>query len=167
MTFSNTQLESSKSIELRLKDKSKIDNTTPLTSDEALYEISTLKENINKEILKNVKEAAIDCNIHSEIYGQNNLKCFTFGSVNTDKFSYVPSISQEETDKISDINKTTQKVNAVKVTIPEIGTAAFDKNTGKVYDLDSYKRKNPIQIGTLMETFNEAKNKKEYTFTRL
>ena len=167
MTFSNTQLESSKSIELRLKDKSKIDNTTPLTSDEALYEISTLKENINKEILKNVKEAAIDCNIHSEIDDKNDLKCFTFGSVNTDKFSYVPSISQEESDTISDINKTSEEVNAREVTIPEIGTVAFDKNTGKVYDLDSYKRKNPIEIGTLTQTFNEAKNKNEYTFTRL
>ena len=167
MTFSQNQLESGDYRELRLKDKSKIDNTTPLTSDEALYEISTIKENINKEILKNVKEAAIDCNIHNEISGKDNLKCFTFGSVNKDKFSYVPSISQEESDTISDINKTTEKVTAVKVLIPEIGDVAFDKKTGKVYDLDSYKKKNPIQIGTLVSTFNEAKNKSEYTFTRL
>ena len=46
MNFSPSQLESDDSIELRLKDKSKIDNTTPVTSDQALYEIATAKEHI-------------------------------------------------------------------------------------------------------------------------
>ena len=29
------------------------------------YEISSIKENINKEILKLIKESSIDCRIHS------------------------------------------------------------------------------------------------------
>ena len=32
-----------------------------MTSDQALYEISMIKENINKQILKAIKEASIDC----------------------------------------------------------------------------------------------------------
>jgi len=43
MVLSEEQLLSDNSIELRLKDKSKIDNITPITSDQLLYEISTLK----------------------------------------------------------------------------------------------------------------------------
>ncbi len=37
------------SIELRIKDTSKIVGTTPLTSDEALFEISRIKQNISKK----------------------------------------------------------------------------------------------------------------------
>ena len=167
MTFSESQLSSDKSIELRLKDKSKIDNTTPLTSDEALYEIATIKANINKEILKNIKEAAIDCNIHTRLGGKEELQCFSFGSANPDKFAYAPSIDDEEYDKIADINKVEEKWKAVKVTIPEIGECALNQKNGKVYDLDSYKRKNPVQIGTLQMKYNEEKQKDEYSFTRI
>ena len=60
MTFSEKQLQSDDSIELRLKDKSKLDNLTPITSDECLYEISTLKEDVIDQILLAVKESSID-----------------------------------------------------------------------------------------------------------
>ena len=50
MTFSKEQLASDETIELRLKDKSKVDKVTPLTSDEALYEISNIKNSINKKM---------------------------------------------------------------------------------------------------------------------
>ena len=65
MMFSKEQLESESSIELRLKDKSKRDKEKIITSDEFLYEISEIKEEINREILNNVKESSIDCSIHS------------------------------------------------------------------------------------------------------
>ena len=48
----------------------------PLTSDEALYEIATIKEGINKEILRNIKEASIDCSIHQKSGSKERLKCF-------------------------------------------------------------------------------------------
>ena len=64
MTFSEEQLKSDDSIELRVNDKSKRDGVTPLTSDEALYEISTIKEDVNRDLLRSIKESAIDCNIH-------------------------------------------------------------------------------------------------------
>ena len=55
MTFSEKQLKDDGSIELRLNDKSKIDKDTPITSDEALHEISNIKNDINKQLLHCVK----------------------------------------------------------------------------------------------------------------
>ena len=47
------------------KDVSKLDKSTPLTSDQALYEISNIKEEINKQLLTAVKESAFDCALHA------------------------------------------------------------------------------------------------------
>ena len=66
MVFSEAQLLSEKSTELRIKDKSKIKANTPVTSDEALYEIATLKECITSQLLTAVKEASIDCALHAK-----------------------------------------------------------------------------------------------------
>ena len=148
MTFSKEQLKNDDSIELRLKDRSKIDNKTPLTSDEALYEISVIKENINKSILKAVKEAAIDCTLFNKPGGKENLQCFTFGDPNPNKISYQPNYTNEETDVVSKINKQEVKIKAKKIRYEGI-EYAYDPTTGKVYDMQSYINKNPVQIGTL------------------
>ena len=160
MTFSKSQLESDLSIELRLKDKSKKDKTTPLTSDEALYEISTIKEDINKNLLKTIKESAIDCNIHIRSGSTENLQCFSIGDPNSDRFTYLPDIDKEGTDKTASINQEEIAWKAFPVKIEGI-EYAFRKDTGEVYDLDSYKKKNPILVGHL-----ELKEKK-YRFTKL
>ena len=148
MTFSQDQLTSDRSIELRLKDKSKIDSATPLTSDEALYEISTIKEDINREILIAIKEASIDCAIHTKFGGKEKLQCFTFSGSNPNKFSYNPSIADEEYDVVADINKVKIEWKAKEVKLAGIKYALNEK-TGEVYDLDSYKRKNPQLVGIL------------------
>jgi hypothetical protein len=148
MTFSKKQLLSDNSIELRLQDKSKIDDVTPVTSDEALYEIATIKENINSNILLAVKEASIDCALHSKVGSTEQLKCFTFGTVNSNKFAYNPSISEEEMDIVTEQNKKTVAWKAIEVTYGGI-TYAWNKATGDIYDLESYRLGSPIQIGTL------------------
>ena len=148
MTFSEQQLSSDESIELRLKDKSKIDNLTPITSDQALYEIATIKEDITENILLAVKEASIDCQLHSREGSKEKLKCFSFGNVNPSKYSFQPSYDNEETDNISDKNKIKITWKAFIVTIEGV-KYALNKLTNEVYDLDSYKRGQPVQIGTL------------------
>ena len=148
MTFSQEQLDSDEAIELRLKDKSKIDNITPVTSDEALYEIATMKEELTTKLLMAVKEASIDCALHSKAGDKEQLKCFTFGSVNPNKFAYQPSYSEEESDVIADRNKTTITWQAKELTIDGI-TYAYNELTGDVYNLESYKRGNPVQVGRL------------------
>lgn len=148
MVFSKEQMESDASIELRLKDRSKIDNKTPLTSDQALYEISNIKENINKSILKSVKEASIDCVLHLKEDNKENLKCFSFGSPSVEKKSYLPSIEQEENDEIRQGNEAIQEIVAFKVKLDGVNYA-WEKSTGNVYDYKSYQANNPIKIGTL------------------
>ena len=160
MTFSPDQLDSDKSIELRLKDKSKIDNSTPLTSDEALYEISTLKEEISEKLLLGVKESAIDCSLHAKAGDKEALQCFTFGDVGTDKFAYKPSISDEDTDMVAAVNKTkiTWKAKSIMIARKKYALKEGDiPGTGEIYDLESYKRKNPLLLGHLSK---EGKKRK-------
>ena len=156
MVFSQQQMESDDHKELRLKDKSKLDNKTPLTSDQALFEISNIKENINKSILKSVKEASIDCILHLKEDNKENLKCFSFGSPSPEKLSYLPSIDQEEDDEITKGNKAEEEIDAVKVKLHGINYA-WEKSSGKLYDYRSYKVKNPIQVGTLQITGEKYK----------
>ena len=157
MTFSQKQLNSDESIELRLKDKSKLDNLTPITSDEALYETATIKEEVNVKILQAVKEASIDCALHSRAGDKEQLQCFNFGSVNSSKFSYQPSIDQEESDTVADKNKTKITWKAVELKVDGI-KYAFNKLTGEMFDMDSYNRGQPVQVGTL-NIIGEGKNK--------
>jgi len=151
MTFTKSQLDSDKSIEMRLKDKSKIDNLTPITSDEALYEIATLKEEVTSKILQAVKEASIDCSLHSSAGSKEQLQCFSFGSVDPNKFSFEPSIANEESDTVAQYNKKEIMWKGVEVTIEGI-KYALNKTTNEVYDLDSYKRGQPVQVGKLIIT---------------
>ena len=149
MIFSQAQKTDERSIELRLKDVSKLDKKTPLTSDQALYEISKIKENINKEIIHNIKEASIDCEIHNKEDGKNKLQCFTFGSNNPNQFSYLPSLDSDESDKMTDTNKITTKIEAYSLMIPNVGKCAVNSKTDEVYDLDSYKKNKLIIKGHL------------------
>ena len=165
MTFTESQMGSDESIELRLKDKSKIDNLTPLTSDQALYEIATLKENVTEKILQAVKEASFDCALHATVGSKEPVKCFSFGSVNPSKFSYTPSFEEEESDTVAEHNQVTIKWKAVEVEIQGV-KYALNKSTGDVYDLDSYQRGQPVQVGTL-KIENQGKGKKVYKFERI
>ena len=141
MTFSEKQLKSDESIELRLKDKSKVDKKTPLTSDEALFEISNMKNEINKRILLSVKEAAIDCSLHSTADSKEPLVCFSFGKgePSPSKFAISPSLSGEESDTIAKVNvkKITWKAKELRVAGK---LYAMREDTGELYEYDSYKQ---------------------------
>ena len=160
MKLSDEQKTSDLSIELRLKDKSKLDKTTPYTSDEALFEISNIKENINREIIHNIKEASIDCNIHTRFDGKEKLKCFTFGTANPNTFSYLPSLSAEEDDTMAEKNIVAKNIEAVELIIPKIGKCVLNTETDEVYDYDSYMKKKPIPIGRLITVNGKKKFQK-------
>jgi hypothetical protein len=160
MVFSDKQLTSDESIELRLNDKSKIDKSTPVTTDQALYEIATIKEDINKQILTSVKEAAIDCSLHTGKGNKEKLKCFSFGRTSAKKFAYQPSITSEESDTVADVNRTMLRVKARSVTIDGI-EYAYNADNGDIYDMDSYIRGDPITVGHL-----KVEGKK-YVFTKI
>ena len=148
MTFTQEQLKNDVSIELRLQDKSKVDQATPVTSDEALYEIASLKENITNKILHAVKESSIDCTLHSKVGDKEQLKCFTFGSNDPNKFAFQPSHSEEETDNVAQINKKKITWKARELFIKNV-KYAVNERTNLVYDYESYVRDNPVQVGKL------------------
>lgn len=148
MEFTQEQLSDDMSLELRLKDKSKMDNVTPFTSDQAIYEIASVKEDINSQLLTAIKEASVDCVIHSKAGSKEGLKCFTFGGITPSKFASAPSIATEESDAVADANKVKIKWKAKTVTVEGI-KYAFREDTGELYDLESFKAKNPVLVGNL------------------
>ena len=162
MTFTKKQLDDESSIELKLKDRSKRDNITVLTSDEALYEIATMKKKINKQLLKLMQEASIDCAVNVKSNQKNNIQCFSFGKSYATSFAYQPSIAKEETDKTAQINKKTVQLTAEEVEIGNEGKFAINKRTGDVYDLESYNNYSetgidPILVGKLIVDGNKYK----------
>jgi hypothetical protein len=176
MEFTQEQIEKA-SRELKTQDKSKftkekymkyksLDNPY-LTSDQSLFEISNQKEVITQGILKNIKEASIDCNLHNPIGTSKQLKCLVFGSDNPNKFAYSPSITSQEKDEAVNLNKTEVKIKLKKVTLPDskgnkidyaYNAAVLDDPSNensdgvilsRIYTLESAAAENPIPIGTL------------------
>lgn len=161
MTLSKDQLTLPEALNLRKSDVSKIDNKTPLTTDEALFEISNIKESLTLQILKAVKESSFDCTLHSNPGSKENLNCFSYGSSDSSKFISVPSILDEEKDDVYEKNKTTTTFKAVEVTLDGI-KYAYDPASNNVYSLDSYNAGSPVQVGKLV--IEDIGGEKKYRF---
>jgi hypothetical protein len=159
MSFTPKQMSEDSSLELRMNDVSKRDAKKPLTTDQSLFEISTIKEEINRQLLMAVKEASIDCSIHRNVASKEKLKCFTFGVVKSDKFSYAPSIDNEESDASVAQNTKETELKLVKLTLTVGGVKsdyAYDKVTNNVYDYNSYLAAKemggePLMVGKIVE----------------
>lgn len=159
MSFTPKQMSEDSSLELRLNDVSKKDAKKPLTTDQSLFEISTIKEEINRQLLMAVKESSIDCSIHRNVASKEKLKCFTFGVVNSNKFSYAPSIENEESDASMAQNTKEVELKLIKITLTVGGVKgdyAYDKKTDTVYDYNSYLAARemggePLMVGKIVE----------------
>ena len=63
--------------EIQVNDLSKLRDNTPVTTDEFLYEISQMKQKINDQFLKVMKETAMDCHVHISNHKKNEkLVCY-------------------------------------------------------------------------------------------
>jgi hypothetical protein len=161
--LSDLQKVDEKNIELRIRDVSRIDRKTPVTTDETLYEISLIKKRINDQILKAVKETAVDCNIYSSVSSKSNdeqLVCYGFGKVESNDFTSYPSFDKDKENKESTDVKMV-KLKAIEVTINGM-KYAFNQQTNELYDLESYNfalktGSQPIIIGTLVKEKGEYK----------
>ena len=134
----------------------------PLTSDEALYETSAMKEIINESLLKVIKETSIDCNIHNK--KNKDIMCYTSYST-TDENAFVgkPSIEDEDTDKYIKKNIVMVDFKGITITLKGVDyvlkitdeNRQFIKNkemnklSGELYDVDSIQDKQPILVGNL------------------
>jgi hypothetical protein len=133
--FSETHKTNKQNIELMTRDVSKIDER-PITTDESLAEIATIKNNINQQLLKSVKETAIDCELYSRGNKSENLVCYNFGKIKTNQFGSYPTLEHDFSDTQANVNKT-EKIKLQKGVING-KEYAFNKKTGEVYDLESY-----------------------------
>jgi len=141
-SFTEEQKTDEKNIELRLRDISRIDKKTPVTTDETLYEIASVKQRTNNQILKAMKETAIDCQLYASTSkrakGDENLVCYGFGKVESNQFSSYPSF---ETDKGAKEGLDVQRVKWIARKITQDGIDyALNEDTMEVYDYESYQK---------------------------
>jgi hypothetical protein len=168
MTFTQTQLDSDFAIELKLKDLSKNSPYLPQTSDQKLFEISTIKEQLTTQILKAVKEASIDCATHTKSNTKEGLVCLSFGQPTVNDFSYNPNYSQDENDTVAALNVEKIDWEARPFTYKPTGKRYMLRmDTKQVYDYDSVIQAKqtpgirPILIGKLTKN-----NKGEYEIVK-
>jgi hypothetical protein len=158
MTFTQEQLDSDFAIELKLKDVSKNPPYIPQTSDQKLFEISTIKEQLTSQLLKSVKESAIDCATHIKSSTKEGLVCLSFGQPSVNYFSYNPNYSQDENDTVAALNVEKIDWEARPITIKATGKQYMLRmDTKQIYDYDSVIQAKqipgirPILIGKLVK----------------
>ena len=151
MTFSEDQLKNKVTKDLLLNDKARDSkNKKPVSTDEALYEIASIKEEITKNIMTAVKESSIDCALHIKSNTAEKLQCFTFGSNDSAKFAYKTAFEEGQSDAMADINKKVITWTAVVIKYGNGTDYALNKETNEVYDLDSYESGQPVKVGDLI-----------------
>jgi hypothetical protein len=135
--LSEEQKKSEKNVELRIRDVSRLDGKTPVTTDETLFEIASIKNNINKQILKGVKETSVDCSLYAAKNKNEPLVCYGIGKITSNQFGSYPSYEEDSKSEKSDLNvqKITWKAQKIKFEGVEY---ALKVDTNEVFDLNSY-----------------------------
>jgi hypothetical protein len=115
----------------------------PLTSDEALFEISNIKEELSSKLTRAIKESAIDCALYSRSGAKEQLHCLQFANPSPNTFSYNPDYKRDTADRGSKMNK--EKDIWKEKELQLRGTVYMSRNMPDLkevylYDLDSYKR---------------------------
>jgi len=158
MTYTEKQLDSDFAIELKLKDVSKNPPYLPQTSDQKLFEISTIKEQLTSQLLKAVKESSIDCATYIQSNTKEGLVCLSFGQPTVNDWSYNPNYSQDENDTVAALNVEKIDWEARPFTLKSTGKRYMLRmDTKQVYDFDSVIQAKqvpgvrPILIGKLIK----------------
>jgi len=143
-----------KHIELRIRDVSKLDGKTPVTTDETLFESATIKDGINRQILTAIKETAIDCSLYSAGNKTESLVCYGYGKIESNQFGSYPTIGQDMNER-DEINERKKKVKLSNITINKI-KYAWNEDTNELFDYESMKRakitgEDLIYIGRLVK----------------
>ena len=151
MTFTEKQMKSEISVELRKKDLSRMPPKVPVSTDQLLHEMSDIKSKLSSQLTGVIQESAFDC----FIYGNKN--CFNFANSSNAKFSFLPDYADQKDDSMVKSNVRKVKLNGKKITIAEkeyvaVETAPKHYN---IYDFNSYNlaiedsNKNPLLVATL------------------
>jgi len=134
--LSEEQKTSEKNIELRIRDVSRIDGETPVTTDESLFETATLKDKNNKLFLKAVKQTSIDCSLYATGNKEEKLVCYGFGKVESNNFSSYPSYEKDAVEK-QDLNVRATIIKAKKITYKG-KDYALNTDNNVIYTMENY-----------------------------
>ena len=130
--MSEAQKNSRDNIQIITQDLSRRDQRTPVTTDEYLYEIANMKEAVNSQILKAVKETAIDCSLYKNT---ENLVCYGTQIVRSNEFSSVPNLEEDATQKNA-LNFNKQRAKLIEVSIAG-KMYLFNEKTTELFNADT------------------------------
>jgi len=161
MSFTQEQLDSEFGIEIKMKDRSNLEPFLPQSSDEKLFEISTIKEQLSDQLLRAIKSSSIDCITHSKSNRKEGIACLSFGNVSNNKFSYNPNIEQDQNDNIADMNTKINDWDVREIVVQSTGKKYMLRlDTNQLYDYESvlqakqFPGLNPILLGRLEQNKN-------------
>ena len=113
---------------------------------------------MTSQLLKSVKESAIDCATHIKSSTKEGLVCLSFGQPSVNEFSYNPNYSQDENDTVAALNVEKIDWEARPITIKATGKQYMLRmDTKQIYDYDSVIQAKqipgirPILIGKLVK----------------
>ena len=169
MVFDEKKLSDTETgtIELKLKDRSK-DGKHVFTTDQALHEISNIKQELSNQLLKAIKSSSIDCDFHKN----KGVVCYKFSNPKPDNYIFVPKHEKENEDEARQLNEEVVAIKPTEFTMPDTGEKYFvDQNSKLIYDykeFGDYQKANgamaiPDPIGKLIIKKNET-GKKVVTF---
>lgn len=91
--FSEKQKKSEQYKEIMINDISKIDGKSPVSTDQYLYELSLLKQKLNDQFLRVIKESAVDCRLYRSGHTKKEpLVCYGDTRNDSNEFTSYPSI---------------------------------------------------------------------------
>lgn len=156
MEFSEKQLSGDGAMELKRKDLSRVTNL-PVTSDQFLFEVSTIKKNLIQQLTQAIKESAFDCFIYS------SGKCMNFGNPNSDAYAFVPDYAEQQSDSTAQINKQVveMKGKVIELNGVKYSYRRLNKQVLELYDYKSYKEaeKDPDVMPVMVGTYEVNENK--------
>jgi len=146
--FSQKQKTGRDNVGIMLHDTSRLSTVTnvktgetSVTTDQSLYEIAVIKNNLTKQLLNSVKESSVDCSLFDN--SKEGLVCYNYGFAKTNEFRSFPTYDEDAAVREgTDVKQLKTKIE--EKTVGE-KTYAFNPVTTELYDLAAYKKK-PRQI---------------------
>jgi len=153
--FSPEQVKSKQNIEIMTRDVGRLDGK-PITTDQYLYQLASLKDNLTSQILGAIKTTAMDC----ELYAKNNkenLVCYGYGNVSSNDFGTFPTLEKDAQEK-EDMNVVKQVLKPKKLDIPGQGAFVYIPGDNQAYDLNAYlNSKQLVRVGVIVGEGNNRK----------
>lgn len=124
-TLSDNQRKDDRYKELLLNDVSHENQERTVSTDEHLYEVAQIKQKINKQFLRVLKETAMDCHLYVTKHNKQEdkpLVCYNSPHIHSNQFSSYPTLQQDLDEEPQEIvrpvvpavakqNKTTKQRN--------------------------------------------------------